>query len=225
MPEADQRYAAGVTGTRIRVAIIEDQARLRESLALLLAGATNLTVVGRWSSMEEALPAIAPSHADVVLLDLGLPGMSGITGVRRLRELLPAAQVLVLTVHDDDHHVFEAICAGASGYLLKDTPPERLVAAIHELRSGGAPMSPSIARAVVSMFHRVAPQQEAAALSPREREVLALLAAGHSYKTAATELAVSLDTVRFHVRHVYDKLHVHSKSAAVMQAWKQGLLR
>ena len=207
------------------VLIIEDQSRLRDALVTLLGGTPGIRVVGSFGSMEPALAALPKVRADVALLDLGLPGMSGIDGVRRLREISPATQALVLTVHDDDAHVFEAICAGASGYLLKDTPPARLVAAIEELRSGGAPMSPSIARAVVGMFHRVAPREPDTHLSAREQEVLALLAAGHSYKTAANELDLAIDTVRFHVRHIYEKLHVHSKSAAVMQAWKRGLLR
>lgn len=214
-----------MTQAPIRVSIVEDQPRLRDALAALLAGTNGIAVVGAFGRMEDALPLAAKLAADVALVDLGLPGMSGVDGVRALRELAPATQVLVLTVHDDDAHVFAAICAGASGYLLKDTPPPRLVAAIAELRAGGAPMSPSIARAVVGMFHRVAPQQSATTLSPRERDVLALLAAGHSYKTAAHELGLGLDTVRFHVRHIYDKLHVHSKSAAVTRAWREGLLR
>ena len=209
----------------MRVLIVEDQVRLRESLVVLIDGTAGLSVVGSFGNMEEALAALGSLRPDVALLDLGLPGMSGVDGVRRIRERSPATQALVLTVHDDNDHVFEAICAGASGYLLKDTPPARLVAAIHELGAGGAPMSPSIARAVVGMFRRVAPQRTGDGLSPRELEVLTLLAAGNSYKTAASELAVSIDTVRFHIRHIYDKLHVHSKSEAVMKAWKQGLLR
>jgi DNA-binding NarL/FixJ family response regulator len=216
---------AGVPPVAMRVLIVEDQSRLRESLVVLIDGTAGLSVVGSFGSMEEALAALGSLRPDVALLDLGLPGMSGIDGVRLIRERSPATQALVLTVHDDDDHVFEAICAGASGYLLKDTPPARLVAAIQELGAGGAPMSPSIARAVVGMFRRVAPQRTGDGLSPRELEVLTLLAAGNSYKTAASELSVSIDTVRFHVRHIYDKLHVHSKSEAVMKAWKQGLLR
>jgi DNA-binding NarL/FixJ family response regulator len=209
----------------MRVLIVEDQARLRESLVALIDGTSGLSVVGSFGNMEAALQALGGARPDVALVDLGLPGMSGVDGVRLIRERSPATQALVLTVHDDDDHVFEAICAGASGYLLKDTPPARLVAAIQELGAGGAPMSPSIARAVVGMFRKVAPQPTGEGLSPRELEVLTLLAAGNSYKTAANELSVSIDTVRFHVRHIYDKLHVHSKSEAVMKAWRQGLLR
>ena len=151
--------------------------------------------------------------------------MSGIEGVRRLKASHPATHILMLTVHDDDHHIFEAICAGASGYLLKDTPPVRLVEAIREVHAGGAPMSPNIARRVVTMFQRIAPPRDSPAdLTRRELEVLRLLADGHSYKTAADALSVSLDTLRSHIRNIYDKLHVHSKSEAVLKAFKTGLL-
>jgi DNA-binding NarL/FixJ family response regulator len=145
--------------------------------------------------------------------------------VKRLKAIQPDAQVLMLTVFADNTHIFEAICAGASGYLLKDTPREKLLAAIQELANGGAPMSAAIARKVVTMFQnapRVKPGS--VALSPRELEVLRLLADGHVYKTAADRLQVSIDTVRYHVRHIYEKLHVHSKSEAVMKAFKQGIL-
>lgn len=208
----------------IRVLLVEDQTRLREGLALMIDGTPGLCTAGSFGSMEEALRALAAARPDVAMVDLGLPGMSGIEGVRAIRERAPATHVLILTVHDDDAHVFEAICAGASGYLLKDTPPAQLLEAIAELGAGGAPMSPSIARRVVSTFHRVAPPAPAQRLSPREVEVLDLLAHGHSYKTAAGALGVSIDTVRFHVRHIYDKLHVHSKSAAVRTALQQGLI-
>lgn len=209
---------------RTSVVIVEDQTRLREALAALLGGTPGFAVAGAFGTMEPALAALARAPAHVALIDLGLPGMSGIEGVRRLRQIAPTTKVLVLTVHDDDAHVFEAICAGACGYLLKDTPPARLVAAIEELCTGGAPMSPSVARRVVSAFHRVVPREQAAVLSPRERDVLAELAAGRSYKEAAASLGLAIDTVRFHVRRIYEKLHVHTKSAAVMQACQRGLL-
>ncbi len=209
-----------------RILIVEDLQKLRDGLALILDGTPGFAVTGSFPSMEAALPALAQGAWDVLLLDLGLPGMNGIEGVRRVRAGRADAQILILTVHDDDDHVFEAICAGATGYLLKDTPPARLVEAIRELRTGGAPMSPSVARRVVTMFHKVVPPaQEAHRLSPREVQVLQLLAQGHSYKTAARELDVSLDTVRFHIRNCYEKLHVHSMSAAVTAALRQGILR
>lgn len=210
----------------IAVAVVEDQDALREGLADLVDGADGLSCVGRWRSMEDALRDVERARPDVMLCDIGLPGMSGIEGVRRLRAKLPALQVLMLTVYDDNDHVFEAICAGASGYLLKDTPPARLVDALRELASGGAPMSPEVARKVVTTFARVVPPKSAPhELTPRELELLQRLAEGHSYKTAAREMGLSIDTVRFHVRNVYDKLHVHSKSEAVILALKRGLVR
>ncbi len=209
----------------IRVGIVEDEQRTREGLALLIGGTSGLTVVACHGSMESALEALPRVLPEVLLIDIGLPGMSGIAGVRLLRERHPALQVLMLTVHADDEHVFEAICAGACGYLLKDTPPARLLEAIREVRDGGAPMSPAIARRVVATFRKVAPPPGVAhQLSPRELDVLKLLVAGHSYKTAAVALGVSIDTVRFHVRHVYEKLHVHSKSEAVLAALRRGIL-
>jgi DNA-binding NarL/FixJ family response regulator len=210
----------------ISVAIIEDQKRTREGLAALLASEPDLSVVGPFSSMEEALPVLARRLPDALLCDIALPGMSGIEGVRRLKAAQPELRALMLTVHDDDAHVFEAICAGASGYLLKDTPPERLVAAVRELAAGGAPMSSDVARRVLALVREVAPPRAAEhELTPRELDVLRALAEGHSYKTAARALDLSIDTVRFHVRAIYGKLHVHSKSEAVLQALRRGLVR
>ena len=211
----------------IRVDIVEDQRVLRDGLVALIGGARGFARVRAFGSMEEAVDPIAADPPDVLLADIGLPGISGIEGVRRLKAKLPSLQVLMLTVYADNDHVFEAICAGACGYLLKDTPPGRLIEAIREALSGGAPMSPEIARQVVEMFQRVAPPPPASPhrLSPRELDVLRLLADGHVYKTAAAALNLSLDTVRFHVRNIYEKLHVHSKSEAVLAALRQGILR
>ena len=209
----------------IRVAIVEDQRRTREGLGSLVSGANGLCLHGAFGSMEEALPALRGDPPDVLLADIGLPGMSGTEGVRLLKSENPRLAVLMLSVHADDEHVFGAICAGASGYLLKDTPPEALVAAIAELHGGGAPMSPGIARQVVETFRRFAPPAGAPhGLTPRELEVLALFVDGHSYKTAARALGLRLDTVRFHVRNVYEKLHVHSKSEAVRAALERRIL-
>ncbi len=182
----------------ISVAIVEDQKRTREGLAALLAGEPDFSVVGPFASMEEALPALTRRLPDALLCDIALPGMSGIEGVRRLKAAQPELRALMLTVLGDDAHVFAAICAGASGYLLKDTPPERLVAP---------------------------PRAAEHELTPRELDVLRALAEGHSYKTAARALDLSIDTVRFHVRSIYAKLHVHSKSAAVLLTLQRGLVR
>jgi len=210
----------------IRLAIVEDQAQTREGLAILLRSTPGFRLVGAFGSMESALAGLRDERPDVALLDIELPGMSGIEGVRKLRERFAGLQILMLTVFADNDHVFEAICAGASGYLLKDTPPARLTEAVRELVDGGAPMSPEIARMVVGMFSRVAPPRtEEHRLSPREVELLKLLAEGHSYKTAAKALSISIDTVRFHIRNIYDKLHVHSKSEAVILALRKGIVR
>ena len=208
------------------VAIVEDQAKTRAGLAELIAATPGFTLAGAYPAMEDALLALRGGDApQIFLLDIGLPGMSGIDGVKALRKVAPAVQILMLTVHADDEHVFAAICAGASGYLLKDTPPERLRQALAELGAGGAPMSPEIARRVLATFQRVEPPPDAEhRLSPREREVLRLLVDGHSYKTAAKALGLSIDTLRFHIRHVYRKLHVHSKSEAVIVALRRRLV-
>lgn len=217
----------------IRILLVEDVRATREALAGLLAREPDLEVVLASESMEDALRGLDTSlrgqgdaPPDVALLDIHLPGMSGIEGVRVLRKRHPAVQVLMLTVFEDDASVFEAICAGASGYLLKDTPPDGVARALRELAAGGAPMSPQIARKVVQAFARVAPPPSADhELTARELELLALLVEGHGYKAIARALGISIDTVRFHVRHVYEKLHVHSKSEAVSQALRRGLIR
>jgi DNA-binding NarL/FixJ family response regulator len=176
--------------------------------------------------MEHALEQIPLSPPDVLLADIGLPGMSGIEGVRRIHALMPELPILMLTVHEDSDSVFSAVCAGACGYLLKETPPARLLENITELYQGGAPMSPGIARKVVLMFQKVVPpKREEMQLSIRQLEILRMLAEGHSYKACAVALDVRIDTVRSHVRKIYERLHVHSRSEAVWKALEGGLLR
>jgi DNA-binding NarL/FixJ family response regulator len=210
----------------IRVALVEDQVRTREGLAALIAGSPGFQVTGAYLSMEELLPALETNLPDVLLADIGLPGMSGITGVRLIHERYPQLPILMLTVLGDDDSVFGAICAGACGYLLKETEPARLLAYIRELHAGGAPMSPEIARRVVKAFRGLTPAtQPDARLAPRQLEILQLLAEGHSYKSCAEKLGLSLDTVRFHVRNIYERLHVHSRSEAVWKALESGLVR
>jgi DNA-binding NarL/FixJ family response regulator len=207
------------------VILIEDERNTREGLAALIGNAPGMEIGGKYSSGEDALCRAPHDGADLVLTDLGLPGMSGVEVTRRLREILPKTPILILTVYGADDHIFDALCAGANGYLLKDAPPERLLAAIREAHLGGAPMSPEIARRVVLMFRKLAPRKAEHQLSAREIEVLQLLADGHSYKSCATRLSISVDTIRFHVRHIYDALHVHSKSEAVIKALKSGWVR
>lgn len=207
----------------IRVVLIEDHRGTREGLAQLISGSPGFDVAGRYSAGEEALRNIVHDNPNVILTDIGLPGISGIEVVEQIRALLPGTPILVLTVHGEDHLVFDALCRGACGYLLKDIAPARLLESIRELHAGGAPMSPEIARRVVLMFQKFAPpKNEASRMSPRQIEVLQLLAEGHSYKGCAEKLGLSMDTVRFHIRQIYEQLHVHSKSEAVRKAMRSG---
>jgi DNA-binding NarL/FixJ family response regulator len=211
--------------------IVEDRYETREGLAALIDGTDGFRCVGRFRSMEDALDAMRPPHErregapDVILMDIGLPGMSGIEGVRLLTSRYPALSVLMLTVYDDDERIFDAMCAGACGYLLKKTPPARLLEGLKEVVGGGAPMSPEVARRVVALFRNVRPPAQAGyALTPHEIRLLKLLTDGHNYKTAAAELGITVHTVSFHLRQVYAKLQVHSKTEAVAKALRHGLL-
>ncbi len=209
----------------VRVAIIEDAPRVRRGLATLLDGAPDLELVGRYPTWESAELAFDGRGADVVVAEMHARGRNGVDSVRRLKSRFPDIQILMLAESPDVDGLFEAICAGVYGYLLKDTPLERIVQAVRELHEGGAPMAPGIARRVVSMFQStVPPRREEQRLTKRELEVLRLLAEGHSYKTAAAALGLGVDTARFHIRNIYEKLHVHSKSEAVLAAFRSGLL-
>jgi DNA-binding NarL/FixJ family response regulator len=210
----------------IKAAIIEDQRETREGLGSLINGTPRYHCTGTFRSMEEALPRIAYDVPDVILVDIGLPGMSGIEGIPLLRERYPEARILVLTVYDDDERIFAALCAGASGYLLKKTPPLRLLESLKEAVEGGGPMSPEVAHRVINLFRDFRPPERADYdLTPHEVRLLKLLAEGHNYKTAAAELKVSVNTVSFHMKHIYEKLHVHSKSEAVAKALRSGIVR
>jgi DNA-binding NarL/FixJ family response regulator len=203
----------------IRVAIIEDQRDIRECLCVLINGTAGYACTGSYRTMEDALSKIPREMPDVVLSDIGLPGMSGIEGVRILKERHPNLVILMLTVYDDDERIFDAMCAGACGYLLKKTPPARLLESLQEAVAGGAPMSPEVARRVIALFREIRPPERAEYhLTPHETRLLKLFVEGHNYKTAAAELGASVNTVNFHVRSIYDKLQVHSRSEAVAKA-------
>jgi len=175
--------------------------------------------------MEEALERIGNDLPDVVLNDIGLPGMSGIDGIRILKERYPDLVVLILTIYDDDERIFDALCAGASGYLLKKTQPARLLESLREAAAGGAPMSPEVARRVIALFREFRPPDSTEfELTPHEVRLLRLFVEGHNYKTAAAELGVTVHTISFHLRSIYDKLQVHSKSAAVAKALRSRLV-
>jgi DNA-binding NarL/FixJ family response regulator len=209
----------------IRVALIEDVRQVREGLAVLVDGTPGFCCAGAYRTMEVALATLGTAEPDVVVSDLGLPGMSGTEGIRILRERYPQLPVLVLTIFEDDEEVFAALCAGACGYLLKNTPPARLLESVREVVDGGAPMSPQIARRVVALFREFRPPERAEHhLTPQETELLRLLVEGHHYKTAAVVMGLSRHTVAFHARNVYEKLQVHSKSEAVARALRDRLV-
>jgi DNA-binding NarL/FixJ family response regulator len=209
----------------INVIVIEDQRDIREGLRLLINGSPGYCCSGAYRSMEDALGQRSKDIPAVLLVDIGLPGMSGVEGLPLLRRQYPESVIVMLTVYDDDERVFDAICAGASGYLLKKTPPARLLDSLREAVNGGAPMSPEVARRVIELFREVGPRRTAAHdLTPHELRLLRLLAEGHNYKTAAAELGVSVNTVAFHMKHVYLKLHVHSKSEAVAEALRRHIV-
>jgi len=202
----------------IRVAFVEDDQELRDSVAKLVGRASGLKVVASYASAEAALADIAAQEPDVVLMDINLPKMDGVECVRRLKALLPKVQVLMLTMYEDNERLFNSILAGADGYLLKRTVPGQLVEAIREVKAGGSPMTPQIARRVFRHFrHESTPRPEIENLTPREKEVLEHLVRGNQFKQIADALDISLDGVRFHVRKIYEKLHVHSRGDAVVK--------
>lgn len=210
----------------ISVAIIEDQAETRDGLSFLINSADRFECRHAYASMEAALERIGTNPPRVALVDIGLPGLSGIEGVRILRERHPTIAPVVLTVFKDDERIFQAICAGACGYLLKKTPPARLLEAVREIAEGGAVMSPEVAIRVVNLYRKSqTPEPSPAGLSPQEMRLLKLLTEGHQNKTAAAELGISVHAVSFHLRSIYEKLHVHSRSEAVARALRDGLIR
>lgn len=203
----------------IRTAIIEDHDDFREGLFQILKATEGFVCVGQYSSVEAALRGLP--NVDVVLMDVGLPGRSGIQGAHDIKEKQPGARVIMLTVFEDPQTIFDAILAGADGYLLKRSAPVKILQAIEEAHAGGLPMTPVVARRTVELFKQHAPRSESGedpGLTPREMEILGLLVEGLNYGMIGERLFISLDTVRNHIRHIYSKLHVHSKSAAVTKA-------
>lgn len=207
------------------VAIVEDDRTVREGLSFLIDGTPGYRCVGTWDSVEAALRPHPHEPPQVLLLDIHLPGMLGSVGVRPLLERYPRLTILMLTVYEEEDRIFESLCNGACGYLLKKTPPARLLEAIREAAGGGSPMSPEIARKVVRLFQKTGPPTRLEHdLTSQETRLLALLAEGRSYQAAGEQMHVSVNTVRNYIRSIYDKLHVHSKSEAVSKALRAGLL-
>jgi DNA-binding NarL/FixJ family response regulator len=204
------------TNVRIRVSIVEDNARVRGSLARLIALTEGFECVSEHGSGEEAMVALPKLKPEVVLMDINLPGMNGVECVRQLKPLLPATQVMMLTVYENTDLIFQALTAGATGYLLKQTPPAELLAAVREVHGGGSPMTGHIARKVVASFQQAGSSaREFENLTPRERQVLEHLAKGFLYKEIAEAMSISYDTVHTHIRKIYEKLHVRSRTEAV----------
>jgi DNA-binding NarL/FixJ family response regulator len=216
----------------IRVAIVEDSQEVREGLAWLFRNSTGYDCVGAYDTGEEALQKIPRLKPDVVLMDIGLPGVSGIDCIGRLRKLCPTTQFTMLSVFEDEDRIFRSLTAGATGYLLKTTPPAGILEAVNDLHAGGSPMSSQIARKVLNAFFRQdgkrkpvpflndkpPPSESLDQLCPREQQILALLAKGYRYKEVADELNITIHTVRTFIRRMYEKLHVHSRTEALLKA-------
>jgi len=208
--------------TITRVALVEDNDDLRSSIKRLLQRSPHLRVVASYPDAESALADLARHKPDVVLMDVKLPKMDGVECVRQLKSLLPTVLIVMLTVHDDNDSLFNSMLAGADGFLLKDAVSARLVEAIEEVRRGGSPMTPQIARRVVQRFRKVDPEPAMVeSLTSREQEVLEQLVLGNRYKEISENLGISLDGIRFHIRRVYNKLHVHSRTEAVVKFLKR----
>jgi DNA-binding NarL/FixJ family response regulator len=207
-----------VSGKLIPVAIVEDDAGVRRSLEWLLKTSAEFSCVAACGDAEEALRVLPRTAPEVVLMDINLPNRSGIECTASLKEALPSVQVVMITVYDDTEKVFNALRAGASGYILKRATPERILQAIREVHAGGVPMSSEIARKVLGAFREPAPASTPEqSLSRREQEVLDLLALGCSNKEIADKLSISIETVTWHLRHIYSKLHVRSRTQAALK--------
>lgn len=212
----------------IRVVLYEDNNQLRDGLTMLIHGTEGFTVVNSYRNCMHVQEDIAEDKPDIVLMDIDMPGVGGIEGLKLIREKNTTCKVLMLTVFDDRKNVFEAIRAGADGYLLKKTPPAKLLEHLQDVFEGGSPMTASIARQVIHMFNEYHETGEHKKgddykLTEREKDVLQLMMKGYTYNMAAAELFVSLETIRSHIKKIYEKLHVNSKSAAVAKAFKDKL--
>jgi DNA-binding NarL/FixJ family response regulator len=215
-----------IIGMEIKVAVFEDNKILRESLQQLVDSEEDMICTGAFADANKLVHDVQRAKPDVVLMDINMPGRSGIEAVQIIQEKFPTVRILIQTVFEENDKIFAAVCAGASGYMLKKTNPKKMLEAIRETNSGGAPMTASVATKVLQMFRQqsLETKTEFFDLSDREKEILALLVKGKSYKAVASECFISIDTVSTHVRHIYEKLHVHSKSEAVAKAIFQKLV-
>ena len=211
----------------INVAIVEDNNTIREGLAALINGTEGYDCVGSFIDCESFLLKLKTLNVDVVLMDIALPGMNGIEGVKKAIAIKPGLDILMLTIYEESEVVFDALCAGACGYLVKKTPPSRLLEAIKEVNEGGSPMSSRIARQVIGAFKEsksISDESDEFTLTNREKEVLTRLANGNNYQEIAEQLLISVDTVRHHIKNIYKKLHVHTQSEAVAKAIRKRII-
>jgi len=204
----------------IKVAIFEDNNNMREGLYQLINGSQGFTCSGAFPNCDDLVKRIEESNPDVIVMDIEMPGISGIEGVKLVKESFPDMKILMETIFEDDKKIFDSICAGAEGYILKNTPPVEILSAIKEIYQGGSPMTPTIANRVLKMVKSQHPSdpKNLFNLTEREKEILSCLVEGMSYKLIADECTISIDTVNVHVKNIYKKLQVHSKSQAVAKA-------
>jgi DNA-binding NarL/FixJ family response regulator len=218
----------GTIDDKINILIVEDNRFIRSGWEILFNDIPDFTVTGSYSSCEEAFKSESLDMVDLVLMDISLPGMCGIDGVKFLKEHYPDMIIVMCTVHDDDNKIFDAICAGAVGYLLKKTAPDEMINAIREAYKGGSPMTPSVARKVIASFQkntRKSNIQKEIIFTEREEQILNLMAQGKSYSLIAGEIFLSVDGVYYHIRNIYEKLQVHSRAEAIAKGLKERLIR
>jgi DNA-binding NarL/FixJ family response regulator len=206
---------------KIKVAIVEDDDVIRRGLEYILTHSKDYECIGAYNSAEAAIKNLSIDEVDVILMDINLPGMTGIECVKRLKTQRKDLNVMMLTIYDSNENIFGSLAAGASGYILKNTPSEEILKSIKELHDGGAPMSNDIARKVIQLFHHK-PQKKEEELTKREHEIVDQLAKGLTYEEIADKLFISVETVRFHIKNIYNKLHVHSRTEAVIKIFNYG---
>ena len=212
----------------IRIMIVEDNRFIRTGWETVIQANKNFNLVGSFPDCESVFKSNVPYTTDLVLMDIGLPGISGIEGVKYLKEKYPEIIIVMCTVHEDSEEIFQAICAGAVGYLTKRTSPDELIKSLIEAYNGGSPMTPSVARKVISSFQNVKvsdSENNTSELNEREQQILSLMAQGKSYNAIADEVCLSIDGVYYHIRHIYEKLHVHSRAEAVAEGLKKKIIK
>ena len=208
----------------IRVTLYEDNIDLRESMEVLLRGTPGIEFTGAFMNCNDVLAQMKELKPEIVLMDIDMPGINGIEGLKLIKKSFPEIEILMLTVFDDNERIFESICAGASGYILKTVSPAEIISAIHELHNGGAPMSPSIARKVLRLFPKTSTAAPVYDLTAREAETLSWLAKGYSYKMISEQMQVTIHTVNAHCKKIYEKLHVHSNTEAIAKAMNEKIV-